>query len=120
MHDIGTLCDATVQKCHSEYPIARRAIRASKEPQAHLPQLGVCFVDCGAQPRFWPGAAGRHAFPVPCLNGPASWSAERELRFGGESAALAAHSKPSFTSTACGREPNSFVHEQAAGRRISC
>src|SRR5207247_1115617 len=98
--------------CHSEYPIPRRAIRAGKEPMAHIQHLGFCLLDCGAQPRFLPGAAVRRACPVHCLNAPASWSAERELRFGGESAALAAHSKTSCTSTVCGREPNSFVHEQ--------
>src|SRR5207247_5441410 len=85
--------------CHSEYPIPRRAIRAGKEPMAHIQHLGFCLLDCGAQPRFLPGAAVRRACPVHCLNAPASWSAERELRFGGESAALAAHSKTSCAGT---------------------
>src|SRR5439155_16840339 len=66
---------------------------------AHIQHLGACLLHCGAQPRLLPRAAVRRACPVHCLNAPASWSAERELRFGGESAAVAAHSKPSFTST---------------------
>src|SRR5438876_8969029 len=87
---------------------------------AHIQHLGACLLDCGAQPRLLPRAAVRRACPVHCLNAPASWSAERELRFGGESAALAAHSKTSFTSTACGREPNSFVHEQRSEESLRC
>src|SRR5205809_2816301 len=66
---------------------------------AHIQHLGACLLHCGAQPRLLPRAAVRRACPVHCLNAPASWSAERELRFGGESAAVAAHSKTSFTST---------------------
>ena len=66
---------------------------------AHIQHLGSCLLDCGAQPRFLPGAAAQRACPVHCLNAPASWSAERELRFGGESAALAAHSKTSCAGT---------------------
>ena len=71
----------------------------AKEPMAHIQHLGACLLDCGAQPRLLPRAAVRRACPVHCLNAPASWSAERELRFGGENAALAAHSKTLFTST---------------------
>src|SRR5207249_9817691 len=97
------LCNQTpYHRCQSEYPIERCALfEQAKAPMAHIQHLGSCLLDCGAQPRFWPGPAALRVLTVQLGCGRAA-----------KAPARLAHSKTALASTACGPEPNSFVHKQ--------
>src|SRR5712691_7234925 len=92
--------------------VAVKAPLSRRTPKLRSPARRVDLSRTGLVQRSAGQNPVRRTCPVHCLNAPASWSAERERRCGGESAAVAAHSKTSFTSPAGGLEPNRVVPEE--------